>query len=108
MKSTKSQKKRYDLDCVLTKKELEGIYLGTLFNQQERSKTAFGMADSICAEAKRLMQDHGVSEAAAMKALELSITIHDYDTKDEQLAGFGEIARDLVGALNNIHESFNR
>lgn len=82
--------------------------MGTLFNQQERSKYAFSKADSICAEAKRLMDEHGVSEAAAMKALELSITINDFDTKDEQLAGFGEIARDLVGALSNIHENFDR
>lgn len=87
--------------------------MGTLFNQKERDHeniTEEGLS-SFLGVAARLAEKHKVSVSdviAAKHALELErqnkLSVRSGDTLDEQLAGFGELLRDLLDVANGIIE----
>jgi hypothetical protein len=39
---------------------------------------------------------------AACRVLELALKLQDYDIKDEQLAGFGELAKELLYEIKRV------
>lgn len=55
--------------------------------------------------ANELTDLFGISFKEALKCIELDHKINDYDVKDEQLAGFGELLRDYLEVKQNENPS---
>ena len=47
-----------------------------------------------------IQEDLGITFNQALELYKLSYQVHDDDTKDEQLAGFGELIQDLIRVLD--------
>ncbi len=67
--------------------------MGTLFEQQPRMEKNYPLnyADDIAKKIVDIQNEYDLSEFSATEAVRMSINIHDYDVKDEQLAGLGEL-----------------
>ena len=76
--------------------------MGTLFEQTQRIENAFSSIDAICKEISDLKLYHKLTFDEAMEVIKLSVQIADYDAKDEQLAGFGEILEHLVESYSSL------
>lgn len=79
--------------------------MGTLFNQQPRRDhlsvegvISFGKDMQIIAE------ELNISTSEALELYLAIAKINDYDTKDEQLSGFGDILQSLVQAIENRND----
>lgn len=82
--------------------------MGTLFSQPERDPRYVGIQeiDDFLADAAELAAKHriGIADVIAAKhALELqrqnTLAVKGGDALDEQLAGFGELVRELTAAI---------
>ena len=70
--------------------------MGTLTEQTYRIKQSFDNTYPICNEINDLMKTFDLTFEQALEVVKLSVTICDYDVKDEQLAGIGELLQDFV------------
>ncbi|WP_243081199.1 hypothetical protein [Streptococcus dysgalactiae] len=70
----------------------------TLFKQPPRMEKNYPLnyADDIAQKIVDIQNEYDLSEFSATEAVRMSIDIHDYDVKDEQLAGLGELLLRLV------------
>lgn len=73
--------------------------MGTLTDQRPRMETSFSETYAICNEIEYVMASYGFTFEQAIEVVKLSVQITDYDVKDEQLAGFGELLQQVVDAL---------
>ncbi len=76
------------------------LKLGTLFNQQPRRDHL--SVDGVIAfgeDMKKIAKELNISISEAVELYLATAKINDYDTKDEQLSGFGEILQSLVQAI---------
>ncbi|EMF0307642.1 hypothetical protein [Enterococcus hirae] len=74
--------------------------MGTLFNQQPRRDHL--SAEGVIAFGKdmqKIAKELNISISEAVELYLATAKINDYDTKDEQLSGFGEILQSLVQAI---------
>ena len=77
--------------------------MGTLFNQLPRMTYRESVelnAVKIGSSVKLIEEDLGITFNQALELYKLSYQVHDDDTKDEQLAGFGELIQDLIRVLD--------
>jgi cytidylate kinase len=78
--------------------------MGTLFNQEPRS--TFLKQEMIISRGKMFKEVARELEISFSEAIELYLAvakINDYDIKDEQLAGFGDLINDLKEAIKVLH-----
>nr|UWG91077.1 MAG: hypothetical protein [Bacteriophage sp.] len=77
--------------------------MGTLLDQSVyRSETSFEDTYKICSKIEDLMVDWDFTFEQALEIVKLSVKIRDYDVKDEQLAGFGQLLEAFVYAVAGI------
>ena len=77
--------------------------MGTLLNQLPRMTYRESVelnAVKIGRSVKLIQEDLGITFNQALELYKLSYQVHDGDTKDEQLAGFGELIQDLIRVLD--------
>ncbi|WP_201346450.1 hypothetical protein [Streptococcus suis] len=79
--------------------------MGTLFEQRPRFEQLSTPGYRIALMANELTDLFGISFKEALKCIELDHKINDYDVKDGQLAGFGELLRDYLEAKQNENPS---
>ncbi|EMF0288248.1 hypothetical protein KGC99_002147 [Enterococcus hirae] len=74
--------------------------MGTLFNQQPRRDhlSVEGVID-FGKDMQKIAKELNISISEAVELYLATAKINDYDTKDEQLSGFGEILNSLVQAI---------
>lgn len=80
--------------------------MGTLFEQRPRWERMKEPGYSVFIAAEHLSGQYGISFENALKCIELDFKIDDYDSKDEQLAGFGELLEQLVEVLEKYEHHY--
>ncbi|AFV22188.1 hypothetical protein BTB_7p00060 (plasmid) [Bacillus thuringiensis Bt407] len=85
--------------------------MGTLFNQQPRMEYFHSYGVKFIGTVKELAKKNNLTIEETCRILELTMKIDDYDRKDEQLAGIGELIKEmndqimgLSGGLRAISE----
>lgn len=78
--------------------------MGTLFKQEPRMEYFFDYAVKHLDTVKNLAKEHNLTIEETCRILELSMKIDDYDRKDEQLAGFGNLMKQLIEEISMIRE----
>ncbi|WP_342566698.1 hypothetical protein MKY09_11555 [Psychrobacillus sp. FSL K6-4046] len=74
--------------------------MGTLFEQIPRhDRLDKSRIVTIGKEVKEIGEELGISFDNALNLYLAVAKISDYDTKDEQLAGFGELLQNLINQL---------
>lgn len=74
--------------------------MGTLFNQSPREeRLTKGRIVAIGTDIKGIAEELDISFNDALNLYLAIAKIGDYDTKDEQLAGFGELLQSLIENL---------
>lgn len=74
--------------------------MGTLTDQNiPRIESSFSGVYEICKEVSDVMYIYDLTFEQVLEVVKLSVQIRDYDVKDEQLAGFGEIMQQLLDIL---------
>lgn len=84
--------------------------MGNLFNQLQRMEKlnkydppmSLVHVGILVEELLRLTDEYKIEERTAIEILKLSVKITDYDIKDEQLAGFGELLEQFIGELAEL------
>lgn len=79
--------------------------MGTLFEKMPRFEQLSTPGYRIVLMANELTDLFGIIFKEALKCIELDHKINDYDIKDEQLAGFGELLRDYLEVKQNENTS---
>ena len=78
--------------------------MGTLFDQVSRQRSIDSYVSTVIGVAHELWPDDKTytpaQYEAAARVAEAALKIQNADVLDEQLAGFGEILRDFVSALD--------
>jgi hypothetical protein len=77
--------------------------MGTLFNQKPRYENesyAVNRIDSI----KKIAKKKGLTIEETIMCLDYAMREHDMDVKDEQLAGFGELLKELNESIVSLGE----
>ena len=80
--------------------------MGTLFNQSPRMEYFNHYAVGFLERVKDLATEHNLTIEETCRILELAMKIDDYDRKDEKLAGFGELLKQLIEEISMLRESF--
>ncbi len=85
--------------------------MGTLFNQPER-KWYTVTHEQLAIEIERVARLAKAANIAPSEVIELTkvleyrrrtdLMVHDQDAKDEQLAGFGDILKELITAISEL------
>ncbi|MDB1687490.1 hypothetical protein [Enterococcus casseliflavus] len=76
--------------------------MGTLFDQQpRRDYLSVDRVISFGEDMQEIAKELNISLSEAVELYLAVAKINDYDTKDEQLSGFGEILQSLVQAIEN-------
>lgn len=87
--------------------------MGTLYNQTERNyhPASFNYVRSSCEELKKIAKEMNMSIADVIEIYKIEVMdrattckVDDGDRKDEQLAGFGEIAKSLSESIKKVVE----
>lgn len=87
--------------------------MGTLFNQTERNYryVDFKIVKSSCEEIKKIAKELNMNVADVIEIYKAEIQdravsnkVDDNDRKDEQLAGFGEIAKSISESVEKAVE----
>ncbi len=79
--------------------------MGTLFDQEKR--VTFLTQEAVVSRGnliKAIAKELGISFSEAIELYLAVAKINDYDTKDEQLAGFGELLKELTEAIQALNE----
>lgn len=80
--------------------------MGTLFQQLDRlEKLRVLRVENVGRDIKTIAEELEISFDEALKLFEAVAKIDDYNSKDEQLAGFGKLLKDLIDALNNNEQA---
>lgn len=75
--------------------------MGTLFNQLPRmERLTESQIIAIGSSIKEISKELDITFNDALNLYLAVAKIHDYDTKDEQLAGFGELLKEISECLN--------
>jgi hypothetical protein len=75
--------------------------MGTLSHQVPR--TTFldkGRVEAFARKIKEIAKETDITYKEALETYKTVALIDDYDIKDEQLAGFGDLAQELINAIN--------
>ena len=76
--------------------------MGTLFDQNPRYEAlTTEKVISFGREIEEISNELGIKFNDAINLYLAKAKISDYDTKDEQLAGFGKILKSIVDAIEN-------
>lgn len=87
--------------------------MGTLYNQTERNyhPVSFNYVRSSCEELKKIAKEMNMSIADVIEIYKIEVMdrvtackVDDGDRKDEQLAGFGEIAKSISESVEKAVE----
>lgn len=82
--------------------------MGTLFNQQPRTEhITHERTIRIGKEIKEIAKELEISFTEALNLYMSIMKSDDYDIKDEQLAGFGELLKKLVNEISGIPMSLD-
>lgn len=73
--------------------------MGTLFEQKPRKEQLPTPGYNIVLAANELSDMFGISFREALRCIEIDHRINDYDVKDEQLQGIGELFQQLIEVL---------
>lgn len=76
--------------------------MGTLFEQKPRVFKNANPGDYMVCHAQVLVDQYGITFDQALRCIELEFRIDDYDVRDEQLAGFGELMQDFIMVLERF------
>lgn len=80
--------------------------MGTLFNQPTRMESLEERrVISIGETVKTIAKELDISFKDALDLYMAVAKIHEYDTKDEQLAGFGELLKELSEDISSIADA---
>lgn len=76
--------------------------MGTLFDQEARTKNIKEPGHRIVLYALDLCDNYDfLTFQQALQCVELDFKIDNYDIKDEQLAGFGELLERYIDTIND-------
>lgn len=93
------------MEYVYLVREEKDCNMGTLFNQiprQERLGTSRVVA--VGREVEEIAKELGITFNEAITLYLAVAKIDDYDTKDEQLAGLGELVQTLIEKVQYLNE----
>lgn len=80
--------------------------MGTLFQQQDRlERLRVLRIVNIGSDIKAIAEELEISFDEAPRLFELVAKIDDYNSTDEQLAGFGKLLKDLSDVLDNNEQA---
>ncbi|RXZ05357.1 hypothetical protein BACERE00183_00097 [Bacillus cereus] len=81
--------------------------MGTLFNQQPRMEYFHSYGVKFIGTVKELAEKNNLTIEETCRILELTMKIDDYDRKDEQLAGFGDLMMQMNEQIMGLSESLS-
>ncbi|OXB95136.1 MULTISPECIES: hypothetical protein [Bacillus] len=80
--------------------------MGTLFNQRpryEHEEYAIKHIDTII----RISKEKGITIEETIMCLKYSMAVNNWDCKDEQLAGFGKLLKELIETVQDLKREDN-
>ncbi len=81
--------------------------MGTLFNQQPRMEYFHSFGVNFINTVKDLAEKNNLTIEETCRILELTMKIDDYDRKDEQLAGIGELIKEMNEQIMGLGEGLS-
>ncbi len=81
--------------------------MGTLFNQQPRMEYFHSYGVKFIGTVKELAKKNNLTIEETCRILELTMKIDDYDRKDEQLAGIGELIKEMNDQIMGLGEGLS-
>lgn len=81
--------------------------MGTLFNQRPRMEYFHSFGVNFINTVKNLAEKNDLTIEETCRILELTMKIDDYDRKDEQLAGIGELIKEMNEQIMGLGEGLS-
>ncbi|PFS66414.1 hypothetical protein [Bacillus thuringiensis] len=81
--------------------------MGTLFNQKPRMEYFHSFGVNFINTVKNLAEKNDLTIEETCRILELTMKIDDYDRKDEQLAGIGELIKEMNEQIMGLGEGLS-